>query len=234
MRIAILETGAPPEPLIRRFGDYPAMMRRMLEPLAPRASFLTAKVAEGDLPSFDAFDAALITGSAAGAYEDHPWIAPLEAFIRDAAAAKKPQVGICFGHQIMAQAFGGTVRKSDRGWGVGVHDYEVVGRERWMAPEARRFASPVSHQDQVVEAPPGAKALARSEFCPYAVLAYAQGPAISFQMHPEFDHDYAAALVERRYDRVPKSVADEALASLKRPSDRALLARWIANFFSGE
>ena len=56
-------------------------------------------------------DGWLITGSRHGAYEDHPWIPPLEEFIRDAYAAQVPLVGICFGHQIIAQAMGGKVEK---------------------------------------------------------------------------------------------------------------------------
>lgn len=233
MRIAIIETGAPPSPLKERHGDYPAMMMRMLAPLAPQLAFFTVGTFNGALPKVDAFDGLLITGSAAGVYEDHDWIEPLEALVRVAAAADKPQVGICFGHQLMAQAFGGRVEKSDRGWGVGLHAYAVAGRAEWMAPESSRIACAVSHQDQVTFAPPGAKVLAGSDFCPVGALSYAQGPAISFQMHPEFEHDYATDLLRLRANRLAKPLVDDGLASLAGSSDRALIARWIANFFAG-
>ncbi|MEM9988211.1 MAG: gamma-glutamyl-gamma-aminobutyrate hydrolase family protein, partial [Pseudomonadota bacterium] len=68
----------------------------------------------------------MITGSPAGVYEDHPWIAPLEDSIREWTWQNHPVVGICFGHQIMAQALGGMVQKSDRGWGVGLHTYNMA------------------------------------------------------------------------------------------------------------
>jgi GMP synthase-like glutamine amidotransferase len=232
MLIAILETGAPPASLQQRHGSYADMMEAMLAPLSPRFAFARSKINDGAaFPAIGALDGVLITGSAAGAYEDHAWIAPLENFIRRAAAANKKIVGICFGHQIMAQAFGGKVVKSEKGWGVGVHSYAVEDERRWMTPGAGRVASVVSHQDQVVEIPAGAKRLAGSDFCPNAVLAYAQGPAISFQMHPEFAPDFAADLLRSREERLPKSVVEDGLSTLKTPTDRALIAKWIANFF---
>lgn len=234
MRIAIIETGVPPSPLKERHGDYPAMMMRMLAPLAPRLSFVTARTSEGaPLPMVDAFDGLLITGSAVGVYEDHEWIEPLESLVRATAGADKPQVGICFGHQLMARAFGGRVEKSEKGWGVGLHAYAVTGRAGWMAPETGRIACAVSHQDQVTLAPPGAKVLAGSDFCPVGALSYAQGPAISFQMHPEFEHDYAAELLRLRANRFAKPLVEDGLASLAGASDRTLIAQWIANFFAG-
>lgn len=233
MRIAIIETGAPPDQLNGKHPTYPEMMERMLTPLAPNLSFTTYRVfKDGALPHPSNFDGMLITGSAAGVYEDHEWIRPLEDLVRAAAAAGKPQVGICFGHQLMAQAFGGDVKKSDKGWGVGVHRYGVTADAPWMSPRLGKISCAVSHQDQVTRPPPGAKTLAGSEFCEHGALAYAQGPAISFQMHPEFDHDYAADLIGIRRNRFGEAVADEGLSTLKARSDRGDIAQWIVNFFN--
>jgi len=233
MRISIIETGAPPAPLTEKHPSYPEMMERMLAPLAPELVFTTwPTFRDGSLPSLADFDGLLITGSPAGVYDDHSWIAPLEDLVRAAASAGKPQVGICFGHQLMAQAFGGEVKKSAKGWGVGVHDYKVAGAEPWMTPAQGKISCAVSHQDQVLSPPPGAKKLAGSDFCEFGALSYAHGPAISFQMHPEFDHAYATDLIGVRRNRFGEKLSDESVDSLKGQSDRLLLARWIANFFN--
>jgi GMP synthase-like glutamine amidotransferase len=227
MNVAILETGAPPAVLIPRFGAYPAMMETLLGPGFETASY---DVSAGELPrEVSDHDSYLITGSPAGVYEDHGWIPPLEDFLR-AAKGKAKLVGICFGHQIMAEAFGGRVEKSERGWGIGLQGYDVVGRAPWM-DDSPSFAIPVSHQDQIVEPPPASRVLGRNDFSPFGLIAYDDQPAVSFQGHPEFDPDFAKALIEIRRDRLPG--ADEAIASLDRPNDRARVGEWIRRFLRG-
>jgi GMP synthase-like glutamine amidotransferase len=222
MTLAILETGAPPEPLIERFGRYPAMFEDLLGIQAT-----TYDVAAGNLPGdVGRHSAYLVTGSPAGVYEDLPWIPKLKTFLR-AAHKRARLVGICFGHQIMAEALGGRVEKSARGWGVGLHTYPVVRHEAWM-DNVSLVSVPASHQDQVVEQPPGAEVIASSLFTPYAALAWRDGPAISFQFHPEFDPAYAKALIAERHDRTPDPEA--AIASLDAPNDNQRVGEWIRRF----
>jgi GMP synthase-like glutamine amidotransferase len=180
------------------------------------------------LPSPDAHPAFLITGSPAGVYEPLPWIAPLLSFLREAKGRTK-LVGICFGHQAMAEALGGRVEKSERGWGIGLQDYDLWDRASWMgeAPPGR-IAIPVSHQDQIVVPPPGVRVLAGNAFTPFGMLEYGDAPAISMQFHPEFEPEYAQALIEHRRARVPDP--DAAIASLERPNDQALVGEWIRRF----
>jgi GMP synthase-like glutamine amidotransferase len=175
-------------------------------------------------------DGYLITGAAAGVYDLEPWIGETETFLREA-KGKAALVGVCFGHQLMAQAFGGKVIKSPKGWGVGLHRYEVRGRRPWM-DAAPSIAAPASHQDQVVEAPPHTTVLASSDFTPLGMLAYDDQPAISIQLHPEFEPAYAEALIELRRGRYEEGQADAAIASLTEPDDRARLGRWIGSFLS--
>jgi GMP synthase-like glutamine amidotransferase len=136
-------------------------------------------------------------------------------------------IGICFGHQVMAQALGGQVQKSAKGWGAGLHTYEIVRREPWM-DDVTSIAAPASHQDQVVVQPPNTGVIARSGFTEFAALAWTDGPAISFQFHPEFSPAFARALIEKRYDVVPDP--DAAMASLDAPNDNARVAGWIQRF----
>ena len=226
-RIAILEAGKPPEHLRDSFDDYPARFRALLGEGVPTVRF---DVTEGQLPDDPTeFTGAIVTGSAAGVYDDLPWIAPLIDWVR-AARGRTRLLGICFGHQLIAQAFGGRVEKSDKGWGVGLHTYDIAGDEPWMHPRARTIAIPVSHQDQVVAVSDDARVLASCAFTPYAGLAWGED-VMSFQCHPEFQPAYAAALVEdRRGTRIAETLADEAIASLKRPDDRAVLTAWIRAF----
>jgi GMP synthase-like glutamine amidotransferase len=223
MNIAILETGRPPGALAERFGDYPCMLRRLL---GEGFDFTTCDVAAGQLPRDPArHDAYLITGSPAGVYEPLPWIAELFDFIRSARDRK--MVGVCFGHQAMAQALGGRVEKSSKGWGIGLHRYSVERSEPWM-DTVETISVPVSHQDQIVVQPPNTQVLAASAFAPYAALAWTDRPAISFQFHPEFSPDFAKALIAERRDRLPNP--DAAMASLDAPNDRARVSEWIRRF----
>jgi GMP synthase-like glutamine amidotransferase len=229
MKIGLLETGEPPETLQPAFGRYGTMFQDLL---GPEHDYVTYDVQAGALPGDPAeCDAYIITGSAAGVYDDLPWIAPLKAFLLD--ARRQPLVGVCFGHQVMAEAFGGKVVKSDKGWGVGLHAYEVARSEPWMDSDAP-VAIPASHQDQVVEIPPGARAVGGSAFTPAGILVYDDQPAISMQFHPEFAPAYAEALIEaRRGTRYTDAQADAAIASLRQDNDRQRVAGWIEAFLTG-
>ena len=230
MRIGLLETGAPPPSLRPAFGSYGGMFQALL---GPQHSYAVYDVAAGQLPpAAGACDAYLITGSSAGVYEPLPWIAPLKDFLR-AAKGQAALVGVCFGHQIMAEAFGGQVIKSPKGWGVGLQTYELAAPTAWT-DGAAEIAVPGSHQDQVVVPPPAARVLAGNAFTPFGVLAYDDQPALSMQVHPEFDPAYAAALIEARRGKVyAEEEADRAIASFAGPDDRARVGGWINAFLMG-
>ena len=228
MKIGLLETGEPPEALRPTFGGYGGMFQDLL---GPGHDYVVYDVQAGVLPADPAeCDAYIVTGSSAGVYDDLPWIAPLKAFLVE--AGRQPLVGVCFGHQVMAEAFGGKVVKSDKGWGVGLHVYDVAEPQPWMDGHAK-VAVPASHQDQVVEIPPGARAVAGSAFTPAGMLVYDDRPAISMQFHPEFDPAYARALIEaRRGSRFTDAQADAAIASLGGANDRGRVAGWIEAFLA--
>ena len=229
MRVAILETGTPPPALVPEFGTYADMTRRLF---GAAHSFETIPVSVGvALPAPDAFDAYAITGSSAGAYDQLPWIAPLEEFLR-AAQGQAKLVGICFGHQVLAQALGGRVAKAPQGWGLGLHRYEIGGAAPWLDGPAS-VSGTASHQDQVIAPPPGSRTLAASAFTPHAMLAYGDD-ALSFQFHPEFVPAFSRALfTQRRVPGLPQAQHDAAIASLDRPNDNARVGGWIDRFLRG-
>jgi GMP synthase-like glutamine amidotransferase len=238
MLIGILETGTVNAALVPRYGEYPPMFEALLSLADPGLSYRTYAALDCALPASPAdCDAWLITGSKDGVYDDLPWIEPLKAFLRAARGAGRPIVGICFGHQILAEALGGRAAKSAKGWGAGVHDYQVVHRPGWMAGAPDSFAIHAMHQDQVTAIPDDATVLAASPFCEYAMLAYGdpEAPdAISIQPHPEFDDGYARALVEMRTGvAIPAECGAAALASFGRAVNQKDFARWCVGFLRG-
>ena len=223
MKLGILLCGHVPEPLAPRFGDYAAMVQRLLDPAHQVSCFdVTAGVLPASAESCDAF---VLTGSPAAVYDELPWIAPLADFVRSARGRAK-LVGICFGHQMMAHAFGGRVVKAPQGWGIGLHRYALPHRAAWM-DDADMVVAPASHQDQVVECAADAGVVAQSVFTPFAGLDY--GDAISFQFHPEFSAAFGVALIESRRD-LYGARGQAAIDSYTRPHDGARVARWIGRF----
>lgn len=221
MHIGILVTGHVPDDLADEHGDYGAMFRRLMA--EEGFSFTTWKVVDGEFPdSPEDADGWLITGSRHGAYEDHPWIPPLEQFIRDAFEADRPIVGVCFGHQIIAQAMGGRVEKFGGGWSVGPQVYHF--------PDGPRTVQ-AWHQDQVTQAPEGAETVASNDFCAHAALLYPR-KAYSVQPHPEFDDRFVSGLIEARGPGVvPDTQLAQARDTLGKPLDSKALAHQFATFF---
>ena len=233
MQIGILQTGTVPAELLGQYPTYAGMFGALLQSADPAFSVKNWNINEAmDIPASpgDA-DGWIITGSRHGVYEDHPWIDPLKAFLREAHAVQAPLVGICFGHQILADALGGKVVKSDKGWGCGIHSYTLRESKGWMDNAAPTLAIHAMHQDQVVEVPPGARVFMESPFCPNAGLAYGE-TAISVQPHADFDATFERTVIEtRRGTIIPEQVADAALAGVDGPTDSAMFGRWMVNFF---
>lgn len=220
MKIGILTTGHTPDEL-SELGNYEALFRRLLG--GQGFEFENYNVVDGVFPgSVAEADGWLITGSKHGAYEPHDWIPPLEQFIRDAYVTRVPVVGICFGHQIIAQALGGKVEKFAGGWAVGRKTYDFGGD---------KVALNAWHQDQVTVRPVDAQVVASNDFCENAALVYGDR-AFTVQAHPEFEASFIDGLIRTRgRGVVPDDQLEAAAATLDQPTDNARLAEQIARFF---
>lgn len=221
MKIGILQTGHSPDEVRGALGDYSDMFARLLG--GHGFDFVTFNVVDGQFPAGpDDADGWLITGSKHGAYEDHPWIPPLEDLIRAIRDAGKPLIGVCFGHQIIAQALGGKVEKFAGGWAVGPTNYdfgdEIMTLNAW-------------HQDQVTVLPEGAKVLASNDFCANAALAYGD-TILTIQPHPEFGKPLIQGLITHRAPGVvPADQIAAARDKLDAPLDSNRFADRMAAFF---
>jgi len=232
MKLTILETGRAPGPLADIYPRYPEMVSALLSRVDDGMTFETVSLWDGaSPPPAEGLEAVLITGSPFGVYDSPPWIEPLRQFIREARDRRLPMVGICFGHQIIADSLGGAVRKSEKGWGVGRHTYSIIEQAPWMRDAGDSFSLVASHQDQVIVPPPGARTLARSAHTDHAMLSWTDAPVLTLQGHPEFSDSFAAALYNaRRGAALSDDMTDAAIESLGQADDNDMVAEWIAGF----
>ncbi len=230
MILGILEADRLSEGVRERFGTYSEMFQGLLRSADDAFIFQTYQVTDFEYPDrLASCDAYLITGGKASPYEDLPWIKRLQEYVVTLDTYKKKLIGICFGHQIIAQALGGKVQKSNKGWGVGAASVSVFKHSPWIDTPKDRFQLLVSHQDQVIQLPPKAERIAGNDFCPNA--SYQIGEHIlTFQGHPEFSPDYLKYLIEGRRHTIGTSRAEQALDSLQQETDHLRIARWIVAF----
>lgn len=233
MKIGILKTDAVRPEWVPDFGEYPDMFVRLLSAVSPDFEFAVWDVEEGEYPdSTDAADAWLITGSKSSVYEDKQWIRDLEAFVCRLHAERRKLIGICFGHQLIAQALGGRVEKSEKGWGVGIHTYRIAADSGFEPVNDGTFRLIVSHQDQVTVVPPGAVVTAYNPHCEFAGLRLGSH-VLTFQGHPEFVPGYSRAIIDYRREQIGSDRVEAGLTSLKgSPHQGALAAKWIADFLA--
>lgn len=188
IKVGILKPGSAPEHLAAEQGDYDARFRSLFG--EAEFDFITYDVENGLFPETAlAADAWIITGSRHGVYEDHSWLRPLEQLIREIRAAGLPLLGICFGHQIVAQALGGRVERAEAGW--------IAGPQVYRDADGNEAVINAWHRDQVSVAPADAEVFLSGDGCPIAGLRYS-GPILTIQPHPEFSREYFAAFLQMR------------------------------------
>ena len=206
--------------------SYPVMFQRLL----PNASMVPYYVCDNHFPVDVAdHDIYICTGSKYSVYDDMDWIKRLLKFVKDIYDLEKRFVGICFGHQVMAQALGGKVEKAEVGWCIGAHYFEILAAEPWMAPRERNHINLMLCQDQVTHLPPNSRVLSTGKHCKIGMFIVGE-TMLGIQAHPEFTKEYNQAVFIQRRKRIGEEKVAIALESLGQPIDDALIGQWIWSF----
>ena len=231
MKIAILQTDHIPEH--RRGvagGNYPDMFANLFFKLSVVVDFDIFDVTEQEYPkSYDIYDGFIITGSKATAFDNLAWISRLKSEIVKIYNSNKKIVGICFGHQILAQALGGKVQRGPKGFAVGVRNVEVLCKKHWMRPFHHYLSLLFYHQDIVIELPENAELISTSEYCKIQMFCI-NNHVLGIQAHPEMLKVHNHALIKEYQDNI-KNEFQHALESLRIRDNSLIIAHWMANFF---
>ena len=235
MKIGILLVGRASEDLVDEYGTYAEMLIALINTEEQVFEFKTFNILDDEFPKDHLeCDGWIVTGSPHGVYEDHSWIPTVSQLINNIYEANLPIFGVCFGHQLIAQALGGHVEKSEKGWGLGLHTYQVNNKPDYMSNLSEEVTLNICHQDQVLRPPQGATVYAKSEFCENAGF-YIKDKVLTMQAHPEFLVDFTKALLTARRDvTIPKEFVDPALVGLKNNPESAQsnqFAKTIRQFF---
>lgn len=231
--IGILECGRNKDEWLREHGGFADWYPALLHRVDPSLRFDVWRADQGELPDrYDACDAWLLTGSPASVYQNLPWQKALSDFVI-AARDQRPIVGICYGHQHLHAALGGTVEKAAQ-WGVGIQPYDITHSPEWLseataAATAEQLHLVALHQDHVTVPAPGTQILASGPQCPFAITTI--GPNIlTFQPHPEMTPAQASKIYDLHRRDMGDALWESAQGSLDNDRNDDLAARWIVDF----
>ena len=233
MKIGLLTCDHMDEELRVTFGDHPDFFNNLFQKYAPQVSLDIFDVQKEEYPeNKNDYLGYICTGSRFSVYDDVPWIRRLRAFINDLYDNHIKFVGICFGHQMIAEALGGTCSLSNNGWGIGVKKAVIHKKPPWINPKLDSYNLLVSHRDQIEALPPGGVVIAGNDHCPYSMITVGDH-FLGIQGHPEFTHPFLKDLMQSRLDLMGREAVSQAEKTLGRKTDEAVVARWIVNFING-
>jgi GMP synthase (glutamine-hydrolysing) len=171
---------------------------------------LVCEVSAGaGLPAANAVCGVVITGSAAMVSERLPWSERCADWLLQA-AAQLPLLGICYGHQLLAHAFGGQVDYHPAGREIGttfVRRHAAAAADPLFAGCDDEFPVHVTHQQSVLLPPAGAVVLASNDFEPHHALRFRER-VWGLQFHPEFDAEIMRCYLQARAQRLQEEGLD--------------------------
>jgi GMP synthase-like glutamine amidotransferase len=231
VKIGLLQCDHVTAELAPRFGDQPVFFQNLFAKYAPEITLDIFDIQNGRYPSDPrSYDGFIGTGAKYSVSEDSPWIKWFKEHIYYLYQQKLKFIGICFGHQMIAQALGGACDVSERGWGIGVRKIHIYKKKPWMQPEADAISLLYSHMDQIITLPPECDVIAGNDHCPCAIITVGDH-FMGIQAHPEFTPAYLDLLIQSRVDRIGAENVKAAQKTLVENTDEAIVARWMVNFF---
>ena len=230
MKIGFLKCGSAREELIPRFGDYEHMFEKKLQNVRPNIELEVFNVWKGELPTtLRDYQGFIIGGSDASVNDNEDWIQELKVFIETLHFYKIKIIGICFGHQVVAESLGGKVSRNDEGWGVGAPLVKTYQTLDWMFPPLERYSILLSHEEQVQELPHMAERVGGNDFCKNSMFIM-DNHILCMQGHPEYEPDYAKKLYELSADSIGEERMNDSLKAVEHKLDDSTVIHWMINF----
>ena len=230
LHIAVLLMNTDRSAFAQRHPDDAQKVITALQAVRPHWRFSAWAARDGELPADPlAADAWVLTGSVASVIEPQTWMERAADALRLRHAARRTLVGLCFGHQLIAQALGGQVARSASGFRLGVADTALALAEPWMDPPRDHLCLFAAHEDQVLQAPPGARILGGDAFCPVGAYAVAQH-VLCTQYHPELSRPFMRDLLATFGHRFGPELVSRAAVQIEQDVDAEVFMQWVARF----
>jgi len=236
LKIGLLQCDHMDTELRIKFGDHSDFFRNLFEKYAPEVSMDIFDIQKDEYPDEkNNYHGFIGTGSRFSVYDDVPWILRFKDYIKELYHNKIKFIGICFGHQIIAEALGGKCSQSAKGWGIGVKTAEIYKKQPWMSlgmsPELDSYRLILSHRDQVETPPPESEVVGGNDHCPYSMITVGSH-FLGIQGHPEFTVPFLSELMQSRLELMGRHAVEEAEKTLDQKTDEAIVVQWMVNFFN--